>query len=141
MEIRLLSNRTGILVTPEPQPVNGKVSFTFSGEEADAVCIGERFYPIENGWATVGTADLDGTVPLTVYRFSDRARLRCPSLFFFRHGGEQWVGPAPEDTAARLGLLEAEWQESFAALIGRVAALEERVRKRPISFGGKHEEK
>lgn len=140
MEIRLLNNGTGILPDAEPRPVDGKVFFTISGNEADAVCIGGRFYPIESGRATVASADIYGTVPLTVYRFSDQTRYVCPSLCFFRQAGEQWVGPAPEDTAARLGLLQAEWQESFAALKGRVAALEEKVQKRPISFGGKHEE-
>ncbi len=116
----LLSTRYGgILTDAAAVPDDGKVIFTFSGEDVDSVCVGGHFYPVVEGRAVVPTDCLLGHIPISAHRLADKTRFPCDSLRRIELEGKPHLTLAPEELGERLPLLCA----ALDAVSSRVEAL------------------
>lgn len=116
----------------------GNVSFTFTGQKADTVCVGGRFYAVKDQRVSVPTEALSGTVPITAYYLPEKLRYVCDSLLFLGES-PRLILPVPEENGEQLCRL-CEQQEAFSerltALEHGLSSLKEKLYPTPFSFGG-----
>ena len=78
----------GIAIDCAPRPAESVIPLRFCGESADAVFVGGRFYPIENGVCLLPAEAVGGLVPVTAHDLAARRRYVCDPLSRLGENGE-----------------------------------------------------